>query len=171
MEFKDGFFINDEEHQIKVISKIREFKPDIVLCNAITDRHIDHPKGNNLVNDSCFLSGLEKIKTHDCEGQLQEPWRPRIVLEYIQWEEIKPDLIFDISGFLETKVNAVRAYSSQFYNPKSKEVETPISSSNFINSVAYRALNMGRLISTDAGEGFTSRQTLSINNLNDLIRK
>ncbi len=170
LKFKDAFFVNDEAHQRRVISKIRQYRPKIVLCNATTDRHIDHGKGNRLVNDSCFLSGLSKIETHDEKGTIQEPWRPSLVLEYIQWNEIQPEIILDISGHLETKMKAVEAYSSQFFDPSSQESNTPISSKNFLESVRYRAQNLGRLIGTEAGEGFTSKQPLSIRNLDDLIR-
>ena len=169
LDFKDGFFKNDKKHQLIVISKIREFKPDIVLCNSSEDRHIDHGKGSSLVNDSCFLSGLEKIETFDINKKRQEVWRPKIVLEYIQWNEIKPDFIFDISGYLKIKLDAVKAYSSQLFDPNSSESETPISSKNFIESVSYRAKNMGRLINSEAGEGFNSRQVLSITDLNSFL--
>jgi bacillithiol biosynthesis deacetylase BshB1 len=170
LKFKDAFFVNDEAHQRRVISKIRQYRPKIVLCNAITDRHIDHGKGNRLVNDSCFLSGLSKIETQDEKGMIQEPWRPSLVLEYIQWNDIQPEVILDISGHLEKKMEAVKAYSSQFFDPSSKETDTPISSKNFLESVRYRAQNLGRLIGTEAGEGFTSKQPLSIRNLDALIR-
>ena len=170
LKFKDGFFKNDEHHQITVIKKIRSFKPKIVLCNAFRDRHIDHSKGNKLVNESCFLSGLNKIETFDNAGAAQDSWRPKLILEYIQWDDVKPDIILDISGHLEKKLLAVSAFKSQFYNPDSGEIETPISSKNFIESVKYRAQNLGRIIGTTAGEGFTSKQQLSISNIFDLIR-
>lgn len=170
MNFRDGFFQNDETHQLALIAKIRSWKPQLVLCNAIQDRHIDHGKANALVNDACFLSGLEKIETLDKNGKKQAPWRPKLVLEYIQWMDIKPDIVLDISAHLETKMDAVKAYKTQFYNPNSKESETPISSKNFIESVSYRAKNFGRLIGVDAGEGFTSRSMLSTSDLFDLIR-
>ena len=171
LKFKDGFFKNDEAHQIAVIKKIRSFKPKIVLCNAFRDRHIDHSKGNKLVNESCFLSGLNKIETFDSAGDIQDSWRPKLILEYIQWDDIEPDIILDISGHLDKKLQAVSAFKSQFYNPDSEEIETPISSKNFIESVKYRAQNLGRIIGTSAGEGFTSKQQLSIGNIFDLIRQ
>ena len=171
LKFRDGFFKNDESHQIAVIKKIRSFKPKIVLCNAFRDRHIDHSKGNKLVNESCFLSGLKKIETFDSKGAIQDSWRPRLILEYIQWDDLEPDIILDISGHLDKKLQAVSAFKSQFYNPDSGEIETPISSKNFIESVKYRAQNLGRIIGTSAGEGFTSKQQLSIDNLFDLIRQ
>ena len=170
MEFKDGFFENDEKHQLLLIKEIRTFRPSIVLCNAREDRHIDHPRANQLVNDACFLSGLEKVETVDSNGEIQEAWRPKLVLEYIQWMDIIPDIILDISEQLEAKIRAVNAYKSQFFNPHSTEKETPISSKNFIESVRYRAQNFGRLIGTEAGEGFTSKSALSTANLFDLVR-
>ena len=169
--FKDGFFVNDESHQIKIIKKIRQYCPQIVLCNTFEDRHIDHGKANALVNDSCFLSGLSKIETYDEKSEIQKPWRPKIVLEYIQWNETKPDIILDISRHLETKIKCVSAYKSQFFDPKSKELDTPISSKNFIESVKYRAKNLGRLIGVEAGEGYTSRQPLSVESLDALVRR
>ena len=170
LKFKDGFFINDEKHQLQLIQKIRTYRPTIVFCNSIQDRHIDHPKGNRLVNDACFLSGLVKIETMNEAETPQQAWRPKIVLEYIQWNNIEPHIILDVSGYLDKKIAAVSAYSSQLYDPSSKENRTPISSKNFLDSVSYRARNFGRLIGTEAGEGFTSRQLLSIDNLDVLIR-
>ena len=170
LAFMDGFFVNDSTHQLKVIQKIREYKPEIVLCNAVRDRHIDHGKGNQLVNDSCFLSGLVKIETLDAKGLPQQAWRPKLVLEYIQWDDISPNIVLDITGFLEHKMEAVKAYTSQFFDPNSKEMDTPISNKNFLESVEYRAKNFGRLIGTKAGEGFTSRQLLSVASLETLIR-
>ena len=169
MGFKDGFFENDHQHRMKIIQKIRQYQPRIVFCNTFEDRHIDHGKGNQLVQEACFLSGLAKIETLDDHGNTQQEWRPQLVLEYIQWNEVMPDVVIDISGFLETKMNAVKAYTTQFFNPNSKEAETPISSQNFLDSVAYRAKNLGRLIGTEAGEGFTTKQMLSVRDLDVLI--
>jgi bacillithiol biosynthesis deacetylase BshB1 len=170
MKFRDGFFQNDEAHQLALISKIRSFRPQLILCNATHDRHIDHGRANKLVNDACFLSGLEKINTKDSKGNIQDPWKPKLILEYIQWMDIEPHIVVDISSHLEYKLNAVKAYKSQFFDPESKEAETPISSKNFIESVSYRAKNFGRLIGTEAGEGFTSKSLLSTSNLFDLVR-
>ncbi|MDB3967973.1 bacillithiol biosynthesis deacetylase BshB1 [Flavobacteriaceae bacterium] len=170
LKFRDGFFQNNEYHQLEVIKKIRTYRPEIVFCNAFHDRHIDHGKGNKLINDACFLSGLSKIKTQDQIGKYQKEWRPKIILEYIQWNDIEPNIIIDISGFLNKKIKAVTAFSSQFHNKNSKDKSTPISSLNFLESVSYRAKNFGRLIGTKAGEGFTSKQPLSIGDVTDLIR-
>ena len=169
LAFRDGFFVNNETHQLKVIEQIRRFQPEVVLCNAHTDRHIDHGKGSQLVHDACFLSGLKKIKTR-FSGKVQGAWRPKLVLEYIQWNELKPDIIVDISGFLNQKIASVEAYTSQMYQPDKAIPETPINSQNFLDSVRYRAQNLGRLIFTEAGEGFTSRQPLSVDFFDALIR-
>lgn len=165
--FSDGFFINDEKHQLEIIKTIRKYKPDVVLCNAIDDRHIDHPKGSKLVSDACFLSGLIKIET-ELDGIKQEHWRPKSVYHYIQWKNIEPDFVVDVSGYIDMKIESVKAYSSQFYDPNSKEVSTPITSKNFLNSVLYRAQDLGRLIGVDAGEGFTTERYPAINSLSDL---
>ena len=168
LNFRDGFFANDETHQMEVVKRIRKFRPDIVLCNAIRDRHIDHGKGSRLVSDACFLSGLRKIETHH-EGESQEAWRPKAVYHYIQWENLEPDFVVDVSGFIQKKVDAVLAYSSQFYDPSSKEPESPISSKNFLESVTYRARDLGRLIGAEHGEGFTAERHVAVDHLNHLI--
>ncbi|MGO3707274.1 MAG: bacillithiol biosynthesis deacetylase BshB1 [Mesonia hippocampi] len=166
--FRDGFFRNDEAHQLKIIEIIRAYKPEIVLCNAIDDRHIDHGKGSKLTSDACFLSGLRRIETV-FNGEKQTAWRPKQVLHYIQWKELQPDVIVDISGFIDTKVKAVKAYQSQFYDANSHEPKTPISSTNFLESVTYRAQNLGRLIGTSHAEGFTTERTPAVNSIFDII--
>lgn len=169
MEFADGFFVNDRKHQIELIKMIRKYKPEIVLCNAIDDRHIDHGKGSKLVSDACFLSGLLKIDTkcEDYDG-FQEPWRPKAVYHYIQWKNLQPDIVVDVSGYLETKMKAVLAYKTQFFDPKSKEPETPISSKNFTDSIEYRSRDLGRLINVEHAEGFTVERYPAVNSLFDL---
>ena len=168
--FADGFFVNDKEHQLEIIKVIRKYRPEIILCNAIEDRHIDHGKGSKLVSDACFLSGLIKIETK-LEGttKLQEAWRPKVVYHYIQWKNIAPDFVVDVSGFMEKKTEAILAYSSQFYDPKSDEPETPITSKNFIDSVNYRARDLGRYIGVEHAEGFTVERYLAVDSLDDLI--
>lgn len=168
LAFRDGFFANDELHQLEVIKMIRKFKPEIVLCNAIRDRHIDHGKGSSLVSDSCFLSGLIKIKTI-VDGKTQEAWRPKQVFHYIQWENLKPDFVVDVTGFIDLKIEAVMAYGSQFYDPNSKEPSSPISSKNFLESVSYRAKDLGRLIGKEYGEGFNAERFVGVDSLEDLI--
>lgn len=170
LEFSDGFFVNDKEHQLEVIRMIRKYQPEIVLCNAIEDRHIDHAKGSSLVSDACFLSGLIKIDTQfDGDGEWQDPWRPKHVYHYIQWKNIEPDFVVDVSGFIDKKVEAIMAYSSQFYNPKSEAPETPISSKNFVDSVSYRARDLGRIIGVECAEGFTTEKYVAVDSLSDFI--
>ena len=168
LNFRDGFFTKDEMHQMEIIKRIRKFRPDIVLCNAVKDRHIDHGKGSSLVSDACFLSGLRKIETQH-EGESQEAWRPSVVYHYIQWQNLEPDFVVDVSGFIQKKVDAVLAYSSQFYDPSSKEPESPISSKNFLESVTYRARDLGRLIGREHGEGFTAERYVAVDHLDHLI--
>ncbi len=166
--FSDCFFKNDKEHQLEIIKMIRKYKPEIVLCNAIDDRHIDHPKGSNLVSDACFLSGLRKIET-ELNGVKQEQWRPKQVYHYIQWKNIEPDFVVDVTGFIDTKIESVKAYASQLYDPNSKEPETPITSKNFLDSIIYRARDLGRLIGVEHAEGFTVERYVGVDNLSKLI--
>ncbi len=168
LRMRDGFFVNDEENQIKVIEMIRKYRPEIVICNAIDDRHIDHGKGSKLVSDACFLSGLMKIETQ-LDGKLQEAWRPGLVYHYIQWKNITPDFVVDITGFENIKVDAIMAYSSQFFDPDSDKPVTPIATKNFKDSIKYRSQDLGRLIGTEYGEGFTTERYLAVNRLSDLI--
>ncbi len=167
MGFADGFFINDKQHQIEIIKMIRKYKPEIVICNAIDDRHIDHSKGSKLVSDACFLSGLIKIET-EVEEASQEPWRPKHVYHYIQWKNIEPDFVVDVSGFMAVKIKSVLAYKTQFYDETSKEPETPISSKNFTDSIEYRARDLGRLIGVKHAEGFTVERYVAVDSLYDL---
>lgn len=170
MEFSDGFIINDKWHQIEIIKMIRLYRPEIVICNAIDDRHIDHAKASKLVSDACFLSGLIKIDTkHEDKDDWQDPWRPKAVYHYIQWKDLQPDVVVDVTGFMKAKMKAVLCYKTQFYNPKSKDPETPISSKNFTDSIEYRARNLGRLIGTEHAEGFTTERYPAVDSLFNLI--
>ena len=169
MEFADGFFVNDKDHQIELIKMIRKYRPDVVLCNAVEDRHIDHGKGSQLVSDACFLSGLLKIDTkHDDDDGWQGPWRPKQVYHYIQWKNLDPDVTVDISGYMDKKMEAVLAYKTQFYDADSTEPETPISSKNFTDSIIYRARDLGRLIGAEYAEGFTTERYPAVDSLFDL---
>ncbi|MBW2938185.1 bacillithiol biosynthesis deacetylase BshB1 [Aureisphaera sp. CAU 1614] len=168
LEFADGFFENNLVTQLEVVKIIRKYRPEIVLCNAIDDRHIDHGKGSKLVSDACFLSGLRKIETYH-EGNNQGAWRPKHVYHYIQWNELTPDFVVDVTGFMEKKLEAVFAYKSQFYDEESNEPETPISSKNTMDSLSYRNQNLGRLIGTEYAEGFTVERPVAVNTLEDLI--
>ena len=162
MNFKDGFFTNDEVHQLELVKVIREYQPNIVLCNTVNDRHPDHSKASDLVSTSCFLAGLRKIETG------QEAWRPKTVYHYIQFKNIDPDFVIDVSDFMEQKLAAVEAFSSQFYNPDSNEPDTIISTQGFLDSVRYRAADLGRLSGVDYAEGFTVEKPPIVNLLEEL---
>jgi bacillithiol biosynthesis deacetylase BshB1 len=164
LNFRDGYFTNDEAHQLGLIRVIRKFQPEIVLANAIFDRHPDHGKGANLAFDSCFYSGLAKIETKD-NGTLQKPWRPKFLYHFIQSQYIQPDFIVDVSDFWETKMNAVRAFKTQFYDPASNEPETFISNPSFIKLLESRAQEFGHSIGAAYGEGFTVRRVVGVNDL------
>lgn len=167
LSFADGFFINDRNHQLALIELIRLYQPDVVFCNAIKDRHIDHSKGSSLVSDACFLSGLIKIETTK-NGKLQQPWRPKVVYHYIQWQSITPDFVVDVSSHFDKKIAAVLAYKSQFFDADSEEPETPISSKNFIDSVSYRAQDLGRLTGVSYAEGFNVERLVAVDSIFDL---
>ena len=166
--FRDGFFKNDETHQLAIIKALRTYQPEIVLCNAVDDRHIDHGKGSTLTSDACFLSGLRKIETQ-YQNKPQNAWRPKQVYHYIQWKNSVPDFVVNVSGFMDLKIESVLAYKSQFYDPNSKEPETPISSSNFKESLQYRAADLGRIIGVQHAEGFNTERHTAVNSLFDLI--
>ena len=168
LRFRDGFFVNDEAHQLEVIKMIRKYQPEIVIANAIDDRHIDHSKGSKLVSDAAFLSGLRKIETQ-YNGATQQEWRPKLVYHYIQWKNLTPDFVVDVTGFMDVKVASLMAYKSQFYDPNSTEPVTPIATKNFKDSILYRAADLGRLINTEYAEGFTVERYLAVNSLADLI--
>ena len=168
LAFRDGFFTNDEKHQLEVIKMIRKYRPEIIICNAVDDRHIDHGKGSKLVSDACFLSGLIKIETR-LDGENQDAWRPKVVYHYIQWKDLKPDFVVDVTGFMDKKVESLMAYKSQFFDPNSDEPTTPIATKNFQDSILYRAQDLGRLINSEYAEGFTVERYLAVNSLGDLV--
>ncbi|MGC6428634.1 MAG: bacillithiol biosynthesis deacetylase BshB1 [Flavobacteriales bacterium] len=163
MNFEDCFFENNNKNKLEVVKVIRKYRPKIILCNAIDDRHPDHPKGSDLVSQACFLSGLSKIDTG------QEKWRPKNVYHYIQFREIEPDFVVDISDFIDRKMESIKAYQSQFYNPNSQVPETIISSQSFLNSIEYRASNLGRLSGVKYGEGFTIEKPIVVDSLNSIF--
>lgn len=164
----DGFLENTKEYQLKIIEIIRKYQPDIVLCNAIDDRHPDHAKASKLASDACFLSGLRAIKTDVGYGD-QEAWRPKSVFHYIQWKNIEPDFVVDVSDYIDVKENAIKAFKSQFYDPSSNEPESPITSKNFIDSVLYRSRDLGRLTGVEFAEGFTTERYVTVKNLSDIF--
>ena len=168
LNLKDCFFENNEENQKKIIEIIRKHQPEIILCNAISDRHPDHGRASKLVSDSSFYSGLIKIETHS-DDKIQQAWRPKAVYHFIQDQYIHPDFVIDISDFIDIKHKAIMAYSSQFYNPTSNEPETPISSKYFIETVNSKMSILGRDIGVKFAEGFTVNRYPGINSLFDLV--
>ena len=162
MDFKDGFFENDEKHKLALIKKIREYCPEIVIANAPSDRHPDHGRASQIVLDACFLSGLEKVETK------QKIWRPKAIYHYIQFNNSKPDLVVDISSQMDKKLEAVIAYKTQFYDAESKEKETIISKKGFLKSVKYRAQDLGRLSHCKYAEGFIAHQMLKVDSFFDI---
>ena len=164
---RDGFFKNDEAHQLEVVKMIRKYKPEIVLTNALYDRHPVHGRASDLANDAIFLSGLMLVET-EFDGVSQEAWRPRLTLQYIQDTYIKPDIIIDISEQMEQKIEAIRAFKTQFDSPSKDEPQTYISTPAFLQSVIARAREMGKSIGAEYGEGFTSRKLLGVESLFDL---
>ncbi len=168
LEFSDGFVINNASSQLEIIKIIRKYQPDIVLCNAIDDRHIDHGTASKLASDACFLSGLEKIETI-LDANHQKAWRPKHVYHYIQWKNIEPDFVVDVTDFLEKKLEVVFTFASQFHQKDADEPETPITSTNFRDSITYRAQDLGRLIGVEYAEGFTVERYVAVKSLFDLI--
>jgi len=164
---KDGFFQNDEQHRLEVIKVIRKYQPEIILSNALHDRHPDHGRAGELVNDSVFLAGLPKILT-EVDGQNQIAHRPRLLLQFIQDSYIRPDVIIDITEHLESKIASIKAYKTQFYNPDVEGQQTYISSPEFFESVIGRSREFGKSIGAKYGEGFTSRKLLGVDSLFDL---
>jgi N-acetylglucosamine malate deacetylase 1 len=160
----DGFFQNDKEHQLEIIRKIREYQPEIILCNAVSDRHPDHGRAAQLVSEACFYSGLRKIETVS-DGQSQEAWRPKAVYHYIQDRQLKPDFVVDVTAFIDKKMEAIKAFKSQFFDPDSKEPESPISVKNFMEVVLGKMSLFGRDAGFDYAEGFTVERTPGIENL------
>ncbi|WP_332454044.1 bacillithiol biosynthesis deacetylase BshB1 [Chryseobacterium aquaticum] len=165
---KDGFLINSEEYQLEIVKMIRKYRPEIVLANAIDDRHPDHAKAAKLVSDACFLAGLRKVETL-IDGDIQEVWRPKQIFHYIQWKDIKPEFVIDISEHLEKKLEACMAFKTQFYDPKSTEPETPITSKDFYESLTYRAQDLGRLSGVTYAEGFTTEKLIAMKNFDGIV--
>lgn len=165
--FKDIFFKDDESHQLELIKVIRKYRPEIVLANAVSDRHPDHGKGASLATQACFMSGLRRIETH-LDGVEQEAWRPKFVYHYIQNNYIEPDFIVDVSAHWDTKIASIMAFKSQFYDPNSKEPLSFISSPEFLPFIESRSRELGHRIMTKYGEGFTVERYIGVADLFDL---
>jgi bacillithiol biosynthesis deacetylase BshB1 len=172
LKMRDGFFINDETHQVQLIQAIRDYQPEIVLANALYDRHPDHGRAGHLIAQACFLAGLLKIETKDRKGKQQQRWRPKYVLHYIQDWYHEPTFVMDISDVFDIRMKAIEAYSTQFYNPDtaSDGNQTYISSPDFLDSVIARARMLGKKIGVKYGEGFTSEKQVGLKNLDALIQ-
>ncbi len=157
---------NDEAHQLRVVEKIRQYQPDIVIANAISDRHPDHARASELVKTAVFLSGLQKVETKDGQGELQQQWRPRVLLHYIQSIPITPDFVLDVSDYWDVKMKAILAFRSQFHKADGNEPETYISDPKFLKMIEARALDFGQIIGVDYAEGFTVDRYLGLKDLN-----
>ena len=168
LNFSDGFFPTDREHQLKIIAVIRKYQPEIILCSAVTDRHPDHGRASKLVSDAVFLARLIKVETQT-DGKKQAAWNTKAVYHYIQDRYIKPDFVVDVTDFMEKKMETVKAYQSQFYNPDSNEPETAISSKEYLEFIIGRAAEMGRQINVRNAEGFTLERIPGVNSLFDLL--
>lgn len=167
LHLPDGFFKNERDHQLEVVKAIRKYRPEVVLANAVYDRHPDHGRGSELAFEACFLAGLAKVTT-SFEGVSQQPWRPKALYHYVQSLHIAPDLVVDVSDYWEKKMEAVRAFKTQFYDPESKEPETYISSPNFLRLLEARAVEFGQAIGVKYGEGYTVRRAVGVNSLFDI---
>jgi len=168
MEFSDVFFSNDELHQLEIIKRIRQYQPEIVITNAVKDRHPDHSRASELVSQACFMAGLRKIETV-FEGEQQQAWRPKVIYHFIQSTYVEPDFVMDISVTFDDKMKAIKAYKTQFYNPVANEPETFISSPEFLKLMESRAIEFGKAIGVKYGEGFTVERFPGVSDLFDLI--
>lgn len=168
LEFRDCFFINDETHRMRVIEKLRQYRPEIVLVNSPSDRHPDHGRASQLVREACFYSGLAKIETFH-EGVAQQAWRPRSVFMYIQDYFLEPSFVVDISEYWDKKRAALQCYSSQFFDPTSTEPKTPISGEEFFDFLYGKALNLGRPCGFTLGEGFIVDRYPGVRGLSDIL--
>lgn len=169
LKMRDGFFKNDEEHQLKVIQVLRKYQPEIVIGNILEDRHPDHGRAGHLIYDACFLSGLKQIKTKDEAGGAQEKWRPKHLLHFLQDRFYEPDLLVDISDVFEQRMASIKAYTTQFHNPQSSEPETYISGTGFMDAITGRARLLGKRIGVQFAEGFVSKKSIGIASLDALV--
>ena len=170
LNMADGFLQNDPQHQLLVIAAFRKYRPEIILCNAPEDRHPDHGKAAKLVADASFLAGLVKIETSE-NGIIQQPFRPKYVFHYIQDRYLKPDFVIDISSVFETKLEAIKAYATQFHNPKVEGPQTYISTPDFLESIIYRSKMLGKMIGVKYAEGFISDKMIGLSSFEALIKE
>ena len=170
LQMADGFFTNDEAHQRKIIASIRKYRPEIIFCNAPSDRHPDHGRSAQLVEDASFLAGLVKIET-SIDGKLQEPWRPKYVFNFIQDRYLAPNFVIDITDVMEHKLEAIKAYGTQFNSPNLNEPQTYISTPDFLDSIIYRSKMMGKMIGVKYAEGFISSKMIGFSNFDAFIKE
>ena len=164
----DGFFLNDRAHQLKLVQYIRRYQPNIVLANALADRHPDHGRAGRLIADACFLAGLRKIET-EYNGAPQAPWRPKRVFHYQQDRAIEPNFIVDISTTFTTKMEAIKCYKTQFHDPLSAEPLTYIATGDFLKQIEYRDAIVGKRIGVTHGEAFHCENVPGISHLDQLL--
>ncbi|MEM9919153.1 MAG: bacillithiol biosynthesis deacetylase BshB1 [Bacteroidota bacterium] len=164
----DGFFTHNKENLLKIARVIRQYQPDIVLANALSDRHPDHGKGAKLIADAAFIAGLSKVKTRDNDGLLHERWRPRAIYHMIQDYTLKPDFVVDISPYIDKKMELILTFRSQFYDPDSSELDSPISGKDFLDFIRARARTFGRPAGFEFAEGFNVQRTIGVKDLFDL---
>ena len=168
LKMADGFFDMSQENKMRVIEMIRKFQPTVVLANAVSDRHPDHGRAAQLVNEACFLAGLSKIVTN-LDNQQQKAWRPKAVYHYIQDVHIKPDFVVDITPYVEKKIEALKAFKTQFFDPSSKEPLTPISGEKYFEFLKGRWMDFGRSIGVDYAEGYTVNRPMGIEDITSIL--
>lgn len=169
LKMRDGFFVNDEAHQMQLIAALRKYKPEIVIGNILEDRHPDHGKAGSLIYDACFLSGLKQVKTYDEKDVEQEKWRPKYLLHYLQDRFYEPDVIIDVSDVWEQRMETIKAYKTQFHSTESTEPQTYISSPEFLEALVSRARLLGKRIGVQFAEGFVSKKNIGIRDLDALV--
>lgn len=165
---KDGFFQHSQENLIKIAEVIRRYQPEIVLANALSDRHPDHGRAAKLTADACFIAGLSKVETFD-QKKSQDRWRPKALYHYIQDHTLHPDFVVDVSEYMEQKIEAVLCFGSQFYDPNSKELDSPISNKNFLDSVRAKSSVYGRILGVEYAEGFNVARPIGVESLFDVF--
>lgn len=165
----DGFFQNDEKHQRQIIEVIRKYRPEIILCNALEDRHPDHGRSAQLVEDAAFLSGLRKVETI-VDGKVQEAWRPKYVFHYLQDRFLQPDFVFDITDFFDKKLESILCYTTQFNSPGLDEPQTYISNPAFLDGIKARSMMLGKRIGVQHAEGYITKKMIGINSFDSLIQ-
>jgi bacillithiol biosynthesis deacetylase BshB1 len=173
LKMADGFFLNDNDNKKKIITVLRKYRPDIILCNAPDDRHPDHGRAAQLVSDAAFLSGLIKIRTEEPGGKTQDVWRPEFIFNYIQDTYLEPDFVIDISDTFDTKIESIEAFTTQFYHAGASdhEPQTYISSPEFLESIINRAKMFGKMIGVKYAEGFISKKMIGVKSFDAFIQK